>query len=161
MATRRLTLPILTLVGVLFALASFAPEIAKADGNTPAYFVFEQEAPDKTVNRFVFKLEDAARIDEARSILAGNGGNKRSVQGIIVKSRAPYNPQWSYHLDPPTISFFEMAIELCDANITYVEEHLDEVGGSTLPRGHWCPWSSRLTAEVTDTIEPATEKSAP
>jgi hypothetical protein len=45
-----------------------------------------------------------------------------------------------------------------DANVTYVEEHLAEIGGSTLPRNFWCPWSSRLFAEVTKNIDPVTEK---
>lgn len=43
---------------------------------------------------------------------------------------------------------FEMQIEVCDANVTYVEEHLDEVGGGFLPKSFWCPWSSELEAEI-------------
>lgn len=133
----------------------------RADETSAAYFVFEQESPEKTTNQFVFKLIDGATIAEARAILAGKTGNKRQVQGIITKRQVSYNPRWSYHLDPPTISFFEWAIEVCDANMTYVEEHLDEVGGSTLPGSHWCPWSSVLTEEVTDRIDPATETLLP
>lgn len=68
--------------------------------------------------------------------------------GIVVASKAPYNPAWSYHLRPDSISFFEMAIEVCDANMRYVEEHLDEVGGAFLPGGGWCPWSSKLVREI-------------
>ena len=49
--------------------------------------------------------------------------------GIILKERVKYNPAWSYHLDPTTIEFFDMAMEVCDSNMRYVEEHLHEVGG--------------------------------
>jgi hypothetical protein len=42
-----------------------------------------------------------------------------------------------------------MAIEVCDANMMYVEDHLDEAGGAFLPGNHWCPWDSRVTREVT------------
>jgi hypothetical protein len=94
----------------------------------------------------------------AQSWLAAGSNPRTHVMGTIVLTRAPYNPEWSFYLDPPTISFFESAIEVCDANVTYVEEHLDEIGGSALPNRFWCPWSSRLAAEVTDCIEPITEQ---
>ena len=113
-----------------------------------AYFAFEQTSPKGDVNEFVFMLRDGDRIAEARQILQDPGATKVHVQGTVVKSRAPYNRRWSYHLDPDTISFFEIAIEVCDANITYVEEHLEEIGGSTLPDSHWCPWSSHLRREI-------------
>jgi hypothetical protein len=123
-----------------------------------AYFAFEQNSPKGERKIFVFKLTDDARIDEARAILQQSPRTKDHVQGTIVSSKVPYNPEWSFHLDPNTIGFFEMQIEVCDANVTYVEEHLDEIGGSTLPRSFWCPWSSRLFAEVTKSIDPATER---
>jgi hypothetical protein len=113
-----------------------------------AYFAFEQTSPEGVVNEFVFMLQDAGKIAEARRILQDLHALNVHVQGTVIKSRAPYNPRWSYHLDPDTISFFEMAIEVCDANMTYLEEHLEEIGGSTLPDSHWCPWSSHLRKEL-------------
>jgi hypothetical protein len=124
-----------------------------------AFFLFEQSAPTGEVKQFTFKLVDAAKIAQARAILAKKA--VQSVKGTIVKTGAPYNPEWSFHLDPPTIVFPEENIEVCDANVVYVEAHLDEVGGSTLPHSVWCPWSSRLAAEVTDLIDPTTEKPKP
>ncbi|MER6506540.1 hypothetical protein ABT158_06965 [Nonomuraea sp. NPDC001636] len=70
------------------------------------------------------------------------------MHGRIVKRSVAYNARWSYHLQPETINFFDVAIEVCDASMTYVEDHLDEAGGAFLPGGHWCPWSSRLTREL-------------
>ncbi|MEW4487031.1 calmodulin-binding protein [Thalassoglobus sp. JC818] len=98
--------------------------------------------------RFVIQLHDPEKIKLARRILSGDEREKVHVQGTIMKSPAPYNPGWSYHLDPETIDFFGYAIEVCDAAIQYVEDHLDEVGGATLPNSHWCPWSSSLVDEV-------------
>jgi hypothetical protein len=97
---------------------------------------------------FVIELRDPDRIAEARRILAGNATDGTHVGGIIIKQPAPYNVPWSYHLDPSTICFFEVATEVCDAAISYVEEHLDEVGGAFLPEGRWCPWGSRLLKEL-------------
>jgi len=97
---------------------------------------------------FIFKLTDPARIEEARRILSGDEKSKIHVHGRLIKRPQPYNPRWSFYLDPDTINFFEMAIEVCDATTQYVEDHLDEAGGAFLPGGHWCPWSSRLTREI-------------
>lgn len=111
----------------------------------PAYFRFTDTDGEP---RFVIQLFDAAKIAHARRILRGEELSRVHVHGTVVKEPAPYNPGWSFHLDPISIDFFEFAIEVCDASIQYVEEHLDEVGGSTLPGSHWCPWSSRLVDEV-------------
>jgi hypothetical protein len=70
------------------------------------------------------------------------------VTGLVVAEAVPYNKPWSFHLDPTSISFAEMSIEVCDAATTYVEEHLAEVGGAFLPGRRWCPWSSRVIEEV-------------
>ncbi|MGW5100847.1 BP74-related protein [Streptomyces sp. NPDC004100] len=61
---------------------------------------------------------------------------------------ASYNPRWSFHYNPETVNFFDVAIEVCDATLPYVEENLDEAGGAFLPGAIWCPWSSRLTREI-------------
>ena len=113
-----------------------------------AYFAFEQTSPKGELKQFVFRLDDPAKIAEARHILATSDELKGHVQGTIVQRPVDYNPSWSFHLDPKTIGFFEMQIEVCDANVTYVEAHIDEVGGSFLPKSFWCPWSSRLSHEV-------------
>ncbi len=113
-----------------------------------AYFAFEQMSPKGQLEQFVFRLDDPARIAQARSILATGEQLKVHVQGTVVAQSVDYNPGWSFHLAPNTIGFFEMQIEVCDANVTYVETHLDEVGGSFLPKSFWCPWSSRLSKEV-------------
>jgi hypothetical protein len=98
--------------------------------------------------RFVIELNDPAKIEHARRILRGEETRQIHVHGRIVKRAMPYNPGWSYYLDPGTIDFFDMAIEVCDSSIQYLEDHLDEAGGAFLPGAHWCPWSSRLVDEV-------------
>ncbi|MFJ4444255.1 hypothetical protein ACIPZ8_19490 [Pseudomonas sp. NPDC089422] len=110
-----------------------------------AYFALTtaEQAPE-----FIFKLTDEARIAEARRILSGEEKNKIHVHGRLTKRQAPYNPRWSFYLEPDTINFFEVAIEVCDSTTQYLEDHLDEAGGAFLPGGHWCPWSSRLVREI-------------
>ncbi|HEV7806310.1 MAG TPA: hypothetical protein VGO80_10850 [Solirubrobacteraceae bacterium] len=109
-----------------------------------AYFAFE----DVTGQEFIFELTDQAKIDEARNILSGKQTDRTHVVGRIKKQQKPYNPRFSFHLDPATISFFQMAIEVCDATTMYVEDHLDEACGAFLPGCVWCPWTSKLVREV-------------
>ena len=123
-----------------------------------AYFVFKQLDPRGTPQFFVFRLDDPDKIDEARNIVSGVEQAKVHVQGTIVQTPVPYNPMWSFHLAPASIDFFVMAIEVCDANVTYVRDHLAEVGGAFLPNSHWCPWSSQVVAEITEYIDEDTER---
>ncbi|KAM9983384.1 hypothetical protein ACTFIY_000114 [Dictyostelium cf. discoideum] len=99
-------------------------------------------------NDFIFKLTDSEKIKKAREILSGKEEDKTHVIGRIKKSNQKYNPMYSFYLDPNTITFFDMAIEVCDATTNYVEDHLDEACGAFLPGCFWCPWSSKLTREV-------------
>ncbi|GAA1983367.1 calmodulin-binding protein [Kitasatospora viridis] len=115
-----------------------------ADASAPAYFEFT----DGT-DTFVFQLTDPAKIQQARNMLSGVDTEDTGVMGTVVKTPAPYNQPWNYQLDPGSVHFFSMATEVCDASISYVNDHLDEVGGALLPRSTWCPWHSKLTREVT------------
>lgn len=125
-----------------------------------AYFQFDYPPNPET---FIFALSDPDKIQEARDILNGRRPS-RHIMGKIVKVPADYNPPWSYYLDPPSITFFDFAIEVCDAAIQQVELHLNEACGSFLPGCVWCPWGSRLIAEVgvsaTPTATP-TQRSTP
>ena len=125
-------------VGILAEPPSVLP------GKGPAFFTME----DASKKPFVLKLISSDQIEHARRILDGSETSRVHVQGTIVKSTAPYNPHWSYHLDPASIDFFEFAIEVCDSASAYVEENLGDVGGAFLPDNHWCPWSSKLLSEL-------------
>ncbi|QDU37368.1 hypothetical protein Mal4_16790 [Maioricimonas rarisocia] len=118
--------------------------------NAPAFFAMTDTDGQP---RFIIRIDRVETIEHARNILAGTEKQRIHVRGTIVKRPADYNPGWRYHLHPDSIEFFELSMEVCDAAIQYVEDHLEEVGGSTLPGCYWCPWSSRLVAEVTDEIE--------
>lgn len=138
----------LGIVSLLISLALVSQGQAKA-AKTPtppaeAYFMLAQQK-----DTFIFKLTDPQRIQEARDILSGKEKAKVHVSGILVKEPASYNPPWHYHLNPDSVSFFENNVEVCDAGITYVEEHLAEAGGAFLPGNRWCPWKSELVKEVT------------
>jgi hypothetical protein len=137
--TRRVVI-VLALVGMLGI--SFSAPAYEA---TPARFVLETPPAS---DQFVIELTDESKIQEARNILNGTQKDKTHVVGRIIKRPASYNSKWSYQLEPASSSFFSYAIEVCDAPIGYVENHLDEAGGAFLPGLYWCPWTSRLVKEI-------------
>jgi hypothetical protein len=140
---RRITPKVAALVAIAM-LALTAPAHARQAAATEAYFEFV----DITRSTAVLKLTDPAKIQHARELVNGATTDRPHVLGRIVKRPAPYNPRWSYHYNPETVDFFDFAIEVCDATIPYVEDHLDEAGGAFLPGLIWCPWTSRLVREV-------------
>lgn len=143
---RRYTTIFLILL-LLIAAGGFAGGTSIADEQeeppAPAYFLMGFDNGQE--HTFALKLSDPARIAEARALI---GDKTKLVIGTIVKAPALYNPDWSYHLEPASITFGEAAIEVCDASPDYVEEHLAEVGGAFLPDNVWCPWNSYLAAEM-------------
>lgn len=114
-----------------------------------ALFAFRQRSGERD-KEFIFKLADDDKIAHARKIVSGEETDRVHVMGRIQKRPQPYNPDWDYHLDPNTITFFSMAIEVCDANMQYVEDHLDEACGAFLPGCFWCPWDSRVVREISE-----------
>ncbi|MER7728010.1 calmodulin-binding protein [Streptomyces sp. NPDC096323] len=124
--------------------ATQSREGARAAAVAPAYF----EMTDITRSTFIVKLVEEDQINHARDLVSGATTSEPHVVGRILKRQADYNPRWSYHLDPQTVRFFDVAIEVCDATIPYVEDHLDEAGGAFLPGAYFCPWTSTLVKEV-------------
>ncbi len=108
-----------------------------------AYFEFS----DNT-NFFVFKLEDPVKIKKARAMISGEIP-KLHVMGYVGQWKVDYNPIWSYHLLPDSIDFFENAIEVCDASISYLEKyHTEFCAQFPKSKCHWCPWNSNITREI-------------
>ncbi|CAO3627968.1 unnamed protein product [Mucor hiemalis] len=113
-----------------------------------AYFVIKTHGYNS--DSFVIKLTDDQKIKHARDLLSGETEEEPHIMGRIKKTTKPYNPRFSFHYDPETITFFNHAIEVCDASFGYTEEHLDEACGAFLPGCFLCPWTSTLVREVTD-----------
>lgn len=110
-----------------------------------AYFVFQES---ESADRFIIELLDAGKIAHARRIVDKSEKVRIHVQGLIVWKRVSYNPAWSFHIDPASIDFFSVAIEVCDATMRYVEDNLSGMGSAFLPNGHWCPRSSKIVEEL-------------
>ena len=103
---------------------------------TPSGAYFEVRTAPSEVPFVVF-VTDSDTIRKARA-LAGTSTSSLTT-GIIVVTPVWYNPNWSFYLQPDSVRMPEIAIEVCDATATSVQQHLSAVGGSFLPGNQWCP----------------------
>jgi hypothetical protein len=84
-------------------------------------------------------LTDPADIEIARRLLAGEEA-PRIPNGIIVRGDdGGVNTGFSWHIDPETVEFAEMTIEVCDGLPSFVE-------AGTLTGDRFCPWSAEVIA---------------
>jgi hypothetical protein len=58
--------------------------------------------------------------------------------GKLVCTSANYNCGYSWYLDPSSIQFADVTIELCDGTPSYVEANCASFGTN------YCPWSAQL-----------------
>ncbi|WP_204630365.1 BP74-related protein [Dyella mobilis] len=140
---------------MICALAVVVSTVSMGAQAQERYFRMSDGHP---ANDFIFMLKDPAKIKQAESIIACSkdpacrSKGLPHVSGTIVISSAPYNSRWGFHYEPKTIAFPDFSVEVCDANTSYVQEHLAEVGGHFLPGNRWCPWGQRVVEDVTATI---------
>lgn len=87
---------------------------------------------------FRVRLIDHADIDLARDLLAGRRDGLFPI-GSIVRGLTDVNTGYSWHLDPATVDFAEVATEVCDGLPSHVEEGV--LAGDT-----YCPWTARVVA---------------
>lgn len=69
--------------------------------------------------------------------------------GELVCEAAAYNCDWTFHVDPATVTFAELTIEVCDGTPSYVEENCADFGAQ------YCPWSAQLTELLDCRTDPA------
>jgi hypothetical protein len=73
-----------------------------------------------------------------RSTSTANIPNGRILRG---SGRARHNAPYHWHLDPQDLTMAEVAIEVCDALPSYVEENVEEFVERV---GRYCPWAAQL-----------------
>lgn len=59
--------------------------------------------------------------------------------GRVVRDDPGVNEPWSWHIDPESLEFAEITIEVCDGLPSHVEE-----GVITSP--DYCPWSAEIVS---------------
>jgi hypothetical protein len=81
-------------------------------------------------------LTDPQDIDNARRLLAGEEAPS-IPNGVIVRGEPGVNVGYSWHIDPASVDFADMTMELCDGVPSFVED-------GTLEGDRFCPWDARV-----------------
>jgi len=81
-------------------------------------------------------IRDLRELQQGTS--TANIPNGRILRG---SGRARHNAPYHWHLDPQDIAMAEVAIEVCDALPSYVEENVGEFVERV---GRYCPWAAQL-----------------
>src|SRR3989338_4337198 len=100
-----------------------------------------------THEKFIVLLVNPDTIQHARRLLEGSTQERQNIYGKIIKSRASYNPNWSYHLDPVSIHFADISIEQCSSTAADIEQRITQYGETGTIKDIWCPYPSMPTQE--------------
>ena len=122
----------IALVAVALMLGGCAPA-APADPE-PVVATFEV-AGDET---YKVELATPELIEHAQQLLAGEQV-AAIPNGTVVRDDPGVNEPWSWHIDPATLEFADMTIEVCDGIPSYVED-------GTVTSDQYCPWSAKIIA---------------
>lgn len=118
-------------VAFVAAMASVALVACVPQGNPVATFrVIDEE--------YRIELATPELVAHAEALLAGEPVASIPL-GRVVRGETSVNTGWSWHIDPATLEFAEMTIEVCDGLPSYVEQEI-----VTSP--DYCPWSAELVA---------------
>ena len=106
--------------------------------STPGDVVAPQVATFEVAGRETFKilLETQDLVDQAVVMLA-EGANSGFPIGDVVRDDPSINAPWSWHIDPASVIFTQMSIEVCDGVPSFVEDR-------TITSEQYCPWSAVL-----------------
>ena len=115
----------------LAAVASLALSGCVWSGNPVATF----QVVDET---YRIELATPELVEHAEALLAGEPVAAIPL-GRVVRGETSVNTGWSWHIDPATLEFADMTIEVCDGLPSFVEEEI-----VTSP--DYCPWSAQIIA---------------
>jgi hypothetical protein len=141
---------ILGSVVFLSACAGAAPLASPTPSPSPAVTPAASPSPDGAVvvtfqvedEQYRILLTEEADIENARRLLAGEEA-PAIPNGLIVRGDPGVNVGYSWHIDPASVEFADMTMEICDGVPSFVED-------GTLEGDRYCPWGAQVIG-----IEPA------
>jgi hypothetical protein len=125
---------------VLIATAALAA--ACSDTTAPeGRKIYEVEV---TGERFRIALDDARSIAIADSLLAAEAPN--NIHGTLKRGDGGFNTGYSWHLDPATVTFPDLTMEICDGRPRSDVEMDTDYWFSTVK--YYCPWGAQIVARI-------------
>jgi hypothetical protein len=90
------------------------------------------------VEEYRIRLTDPADIEIARKLLAGEEA-PRIPNGRVVRGDPDVNTGYTWHIDPESVEFVDITMEVCDGLPSDVEEGI-------ITSDRYCPWSAEVIA---------------
>ena len=84
------------------------------------------------------RLTDPDDIGVARKLLAGETA-PGIPNGRVVRGEPDVNVGYSWHIDPDSVEFADVATEVCDGRPSDVEKRV-------ITSDRYCPWSAKVVA---------------
>jgi hypothetical protein len=88
------------------------------------------------VETYKIELDTPALVKHAEQLLKGEDVAAIPL-GRVVRDSPGVNKPWSWHIDPKTLQFAQITIEVCDGLPSYVEDR-------TVTSKDYCPWSAKV-----------------
>jgi hypothetical protein len=121
----------LSIIAIVGLTASVALAGCTPDRNPVATFQVVDE-------QYKIELATPELVEHAQALLAGE--SVASIpNGIVVRDDPGPNAPWSWHIDPATLEFADMTIEVYDGLPSYVED-------GTVTSERFCPWSAQIVS---------------
>lgn len=86
--------------------------------------------------QYKIELATPELVEHAQALLDGEAV-ATIPNGIVVRDDPGPNGPWSWHIDPATLEFADMTIEVCDGLPSHVEE-------GVVTSDRYCPWSAEI-----------------
>ena len=90
------------------------------------------------VEEYRIRLTDPADIEIARKLLAGEEA-PRIPNGVVVRGDPDVNVGYTWHIDPESVEFADITVEVCDGLPSDVEKGI-------ITSDRYCPWSAEVIA---------------
>jgi len=127
--------PRVAILGAAIVVVAGVAAVLIATSNTPRNPVATFQVVDET---YKIELATTELVAHAEALLAGE--NVAAIpNGIVVRNDPGPNAPWSWHIDPATLHFADMTIEVCDGLPSYVEDEI-------VTSDQYCPWSAQIIA---------------
>ena len=124
---------------VLAAAAFLLPNCD--DVTEPDYAVYEVEVAGE---RFRIALATETQIARASELLAS--GAAQNVHGTLKRGDGGFNAGYSWHLEPSSVTFPDMTMEICDGRPrSEVEAEVDYFIDTVK---YYCPWGAKIVKRI-------------
>jgi hypothetical protein len=128
--TPKVVIAVVTLAVAFSGVVVLALSVSSASHRNPiATFQVVDE-------QYKIELATAELVEHAEALLDGEA--VASIpNGVVVRDDPGPNAPWSWHIDPATLEFADMTIEVCDGLPSHVED-------GVVTSDRYCPWSAEI-----------------